>query len=142
MGEAWQDFNRTEAFKGLEAIRDINFSTDLPTYPLIQKLTVVNDTANASEVSSSIFTPITDYWASDAVYGSWFYVLLIILTVGAIYIKSQNLHRTSIAMLLMGLLATVPGTAGLIYIPVSALYTLYILTALAVCGVLYSAAGD
>lgn len=138
MGEAWQDYNKTEAFESLNKFREANVTIDLDNYSAIQQMTNVTDPENASQVATSIFTPINSFWASDALYGSWFYVILIIITVGCVYVKSQSLHRTSITMLFMGLLAVSPEVAGVLYIPASALYALYTLTGLGLMGVLYS----
>jgi hypothetical protein len=133
---SWADYNQTEAFKSLNSFSNMNYSFNVSNYPAITQMTNSSAADNATSAANSIFTPITYYWVGT--WGSWFYVLLIIFTVGTIYIKSQSVHRTSIALLFMSLLAVVPGTAGALYIPSVALYTLYILTGFALLGVLYS----
>lgn len=135
---AWTEYNRTAAFQSLNNIKNSSTSVNLSNYPAIQQMT--NSTAgdNTTTAINSIFTPISSFWASSSVYSSWFYVILIFFTIGVVYVKSQSLHRTCIAMLFMGLLAVAPNTAGVLYIPSSALYTLYVLTGLGLLGVLYS----
>ncbi|AKB79123.1 hypothetical protein MSHOH_2640 [Methanosarcina horonobensis HB-1 = JCM 15518] len=138
----WQDYNKSEAFKSINNMHgNYNYTFNLSDYPALSNMTnasVLDDPEPAGAVANSIFTPINSFWASPAVWGSWFYVLLIFLTVGTVYIKSQSLHRTSIIMLFMSLLAVVPGSTGAIYIPATALHTLYIFSAIALMGVLYS----
>lgn len=135
---AWTEYNRTEAFQSLNSFKESNISVNVSDYPAIQQMTNATAADNASTAAQSIFTPINSFWASSSVFGSWFYVLLIFFTVGVVYIKSQSLHRTSLAMLFMGLLAVAPNSAGVLYIPSTALYALYILTGLGLLGVFYS----
>lgn len=136
---SWNDYNRTEAFESINNMHDsYNYTFNTSNYSAISNMTnssVVDDPGAAAQ---SIFTPINSYWASSAVWGSWFYVFLIFFTVGTIYIKSQSIHRASIAMLFMSLLAVVPGSTGALYIPSIALHTLYIFSAVGLAGVLYS----
>lgn len=136
---AWTEYNRTAAYQSMNNLKNVNLSSNLSNYPAIQQMTNGTAADNASTAAQSIFTPISSFWASSSVYGSWFYVLLIFFTVGVVYTKSQSLHRASIAMLFMGLLAVAPNSAGVLYIPSTALYTLYIFTGLGLAGVLYSA---
>lgn len=136
--DAWQTYNHTAASQSLNALNNANLSINLSNYSSINKMTQVEDVNNATQVANSIFTPISDFWASNALWGSWFYVILIFFTIGTVYIKSQDLHRTCIAMLYMGLLAVAPASVGIIYIPSSALYALYIMTGAALAGVLYN----
>jgi hypothetical protein len=133
-----QDYDREAAFQSLNNIRNLNMSIDLTSYPAIQNMTNATALDNPNTAVQSLFTPINSFWASSSIWGSWFYVILIIFTVGIVYIKSQSLHRTSIAMLLLSLLAIAPNSSGNLYIPVSALHTLYIFTGIALAGVLYS----
>lgn len=133
------DYNKTEAFRSLNNMNEnLSWKFNESNYTAIQQMTNANAADSPATAAQSIFTPINSFWASSAVYGSWFYVLLIFLTVGTVYIKSQNLFRTCITMLFMGLIASAPGATGVIYIPSQALHTLYILTAVALVGVLYS----
>lgn len=143
----WSNYNRTEAFKSINNMHEsFNYSYNLSNYSSLSNMTnasVLDDPEPAGAVANSIFTPINSFWASPAVWGSWFYVFLIFFTVGTIYIKSQSLHRASIIMLFMSLLAVVPGSTGALYIPSTALHTLYIFSAVGLAGVLYSFwAGD
>lgn len=133
-----QDYDRAAAFQSLNNIRNFNMSIDLNSYPAIQNMTNSSALDNPQTAAETLFTPVNSYWASSAAWGSWFYVFLIIFTVGIVYIKSQSLHRTSIAMLLMSLLAIAPNSAGVLYIPAAALHTLYIFTGLSLAGVLYT----
>lgn len=135
---AWQDYNHTAAFQSMNNLRQADININISNYSSINQMTNASAADNATLAANSIFTPITSFWASSAVWGSWFYVLLIFFTVGVVYIKSQSLHRTSIAMLFMGLLAVAPNSAGALYIPSSALYTLYIFSGLGLAGVLYT----
>ncbi|AKB47393.1 hypothetical protein MSKOL_1616 [Methanosarcina sp. Kolksee] len=137
MADPWQTFNRTEAFESLHNLQQANVSVNLSNYSSIQKMTNASALDNTSTAASSIFTPITDFWAGPALWGSWFYVALIFFTIGMIYVKSQNLFRTCTAMLFMGLCAVAPESLGVIYIPSAALYTLYVLTGVGLAGVLY-----
>lgn len=133
------DYNKSEAFSSLNNMKEnLSWSFNETNYAAIQQMTNASAADDPTSTAQSIFTPINSFWASSAVYGSWFYVLLIFLTVGTVYVKSQNLFRTCITMLFMGLLASAPGAAGIIYIPSQALHTLYILTAIGLAGVLYS----
>lgn len=133
-----QDYDREAAFQSLNNIRNFNMSIDLNSYPAIQNMTNSSALDDPQTAAQTLFTPVNSYWASTAGWGSWFYVFLIIVTVGMVYIKSQSLHRTSIAMLLMSLLAVAPNSAGVLYIPAAALHTLYIFTGLSLAGVLYT----
>lgn len=133
------DYNKTEAFRSLNNMNEnLSWKFNESNYTAIQQMTNANAADSPATAAQSIFTPINSFWASSAVYGSWFYVLLIFLTVGTVYIKSQNLFRTCITMLFMGLIASAPGATGVIYIPSQALHTLYILTAVGLVGVLYT----
>lgn len=136
---SWNDYNRTEAFESINNMHDsYNYTFNTSNYSTISNMTnssVVDDPGAAAQ---SIFSPINSFWASSAVWGSWLYVFLIFFTVGTIYIKSQSIHRASIAMLFMSLLAVVPGSSGALYIPSTALHTLYIFSAIGLAGVLYS----
>lgn len=143
MGLPWQSYNQTEAYQSLNNMRNANISINLSNYPAIQNMTNSSALDEPGAAANAIFTPINSFWASPAVWGSWFYVILIFFTVGVIYIKSQSLHRTSIAMLLLSLVAVVPGSTGALYIPSTALHTLWIFSAIGLAGVLYSFwAGD
>lgn len=139
MEAPWQDYNKTEAMKSLNGMRE-NFTYEFNTsnYHALDNMTNATALDDPTAAANAIFTPINSFWASPAVWGSWFYVLLIFITVGTIYIKSQNLARTSIVCLFLGLLASAPGATGIIYIPLPALHTLYIVTGLGLAGVLYS----
>lgn len=138
-----ESYNQTAAFQSLNNIRSANFSFNLSNYPAIQNMTNASALDDPTTAANAIFTPINSFWASPALWGSWFYVMLIFFSVGVIYIKSQSLHRTSIAMLLLSLLAVVPGSTGALYIPSTALHTLYIFSSVGLAGVLYSFwAGD
>ena len=99
MGLPWQSYNHTEAYQSLNNMRNANLSINLSNYPAIQNMTNSSALDEPGAAANAIFTPINSFWASPAVWGSWFYVILIFFTVGVIYIKSQSLHRTSIAML-------------------------------------------
>lgn len=138
MAEPWQTYNREAAFQSLNKIREANISVNLDNYSTLQNMSFNGTVNSTNETAKAIFTPITDFWASPAVWGSWFYVVLIFFTVGMVYVKSQNIFRTSIVMLLMSLLAVVPSQIGAYYIPSTALHTLYILTGLSVAGILYT----
>lgn len=117
-------------------IKNFNMTIDLTSYPAIQNMTNSTALETPQTAANAIFTPVNSFWASGAVWGSWFYVILIIFTVGIVYVKSQSLHRTSIVMLFMSLLAV--GSSGVLYIPATALHTLYVFTGIAVAGTLYS----
>lgn len=143
MGLPWQDYNQTAAFQSLNNMRSADVSINLSNYTAIQNMTNASALDEPGAAANAIFTPINSFWASPSLWGPWFYVMLIFFSVGVIYIKSQSLHRTSIAMLLMSLLAVVPGSTGALYIPSTALHTLYIFSAVGLAGVLYSFwAGD
>lgn len=135
---AWTEYNRETAFQSMNNLRESNLSVNVSNYSAIQQMTNGSAADNATTAAISIFTPINSFWASNAVFGSWFYVLLIFFTIGTVYIKSQSLHRTCLVMLFMGLLAVAPNSAGVLYIPSTALYTLYIFSGLGLLGVLYS----
>lgn len=139
----WEGMNHTAAFQSLNNLKSANISINLSNYTAIQNMTNASALDEPGAAANAIFTPINSFWASASIWGSWFYVLVIFFTVGTIYIKSQSLHRTSIAMLLLSLLAVVPGSTGALYIPSTALHTLYIFSAVGLAGVLYSFwAGD
>lgn len=133
------DYNRTEAFKSVNGMREnFNYTFNLSNDSTLSNMTNVTALEQPDTAAGVLFTPISEFWASSAVWGSYFYVGLIIFTVGSIYAKSQNLFRTSISMLLMSLIVAVPGASGAFYVPSVALHTLYIFTGLAIAGVLYS----
>ncbi|MDI9395806.1 MAG: hypothetical protein QM426_10530 [Euryarchaeota archaeon] len=133
------DYNRTEAFKSINNVRDnFNYSFNLTEDPVLGNLTNATALEQPDTAAKTLFIPISEFWARPDVWGSYFYVGLIIFTVGSIYAKSQNLFRTSIAMLIMSLIVAVPGTTGAFYIPSVALHTLYVFTGISIAGVLYS----
>ncbi|MCQ1534844.1 hypothetical protein FTO70_03885 [Methanosarcina sp. KYL-1] len=135
----WNDYNRTEAFQSLDNLREnFSYQYNISDYPAIQNMTNASAADDPAAAANSILTPVNSFWASPSLYGSWFYVVLIIITVGIIYVKSQSLHRTCIAMLFMSLLAVAPEAVGVIYIPYQALYMLYVFTAVSLTGVLYT----
>lgn len=131
------DYDKEAAFSSLHKMTNLNYTFDINNYPAIVQMSNVSSD-NTTQIVNSVFTPINSFWASSAVLGSWFYVFLIIVTVGITYVKSQNVFRTSIVMLLMSLLASAPGGSGLLYIPSSALYVLYLFSGFGLLGVLYS----
>lgn len=131
--------NQSEAFKSMNNLKEnFNYSFNVSDYPALTNMTNSSALETPATAAQSLFTPINSYWASPSLWGPWFYVALIVFTVGTIYAKSQNIFRTSIAMLFMSLIAAVPGATGAIYIPSTALYTLYIFTGIALTGALYS----
>lgn len=133
------DYNKTEAFESVNNMNEnFNYSFNMSNNTAISNMTNVTALEQPDTAAGALFTPINSFWASPEVWGSYFYVGLIIFTVGSIYTKSQNLFRASISMLLMSLIVAVPGAAGAFYIPAVALHTLYIFTGLALAGVLYS----
>ncbi len=135
----WQDYNRSAAFESLNNMhKSFNYTFNTSDYPAISNMTNSSVVDDPGAVANSIFTPINSFWASPAVWGPWFYVLLIFFTVGTIYVKSQSIHRASMIMLFLSLIAAVPGSSGAIYIPSTALHTLYIFSAVGLAGVLYS----
>ena len=136
----WTDYNKTDAMSSINGFKNnFSWSFNESNYTAIQQMTNASAADDPAAAAAAIGTPFNSFWASAALFGSWFYVLLIVITVGTVYIKSQNLNRTCITMLLMGLIASAPGSTGVIYIPSAALHTLYIFTALGLVGVLYSA---
>jgi len=135
----WQDYNKSAAFESLNNMHaSFNYTFNTSDYPAISNMTNASVVDDPGAVANSIFTPINSFWASPAVWGSWFYVFLIFFTVGTVYIKSQSIHRASIIMLFLSLIAVVPGSTGALYIPSAALHTLYIFSAVGLAGVLYS----
>jgi uncharacterized membrane protein len=135
----WQDYNKSEAFESLNNMHEsFNYTFNTSDYPAISNMTNSSVVDDPGAVANGIFTPINSFWASPAVWGSWFYVFLIFFTVGTVYIKSQSIHRASIIMLFLSLIAVVPGSTGALYIPSAALHTLYIFSAVSLAGVLYS----
>ena len=135
----WQDYNQSAAFESLNNMHEsFNYTFNTSDYPAISNMTNSSVVDDPGAVANSIFTPINSFWASPAVWGSWFYVFLIFFTVGTVYIKSQSIHRASIIMLFLSLIAVVPGSTGALYIPSTALHTLYIFSAVGLAGVLYS----
>lgn len=135
----WESYNKTAAYSSLNNMKSVNTSIDLNNYPAITNLTNSSALNTPDTAVQTLFTPINSFWASNALWGSWFYVLLIFFTIGTVYIKSQSLHRTCIVMLFMGLLAAAPGASGVLYIPSAALHLIYVLTGIALAGIIYTA---
>lgn len=138
MGLGWESYNKTAAHSSLNNLQNFNMSIDLNKYPAIHNLTNASALNTPDTAVQTLFTPINSFWAAPNLWGSWFYVLLIFFTVGTVYIKSQSLHRTCIVMLFMSLLAAAPGASGALYIPASALHLLYVLSGVALAGILYA----
>ena len=109
-------------------VPNYNFSdvgVNLSNYPAIQNLT------NLSSVEK-FFTPV--YWWTN-VLGNWFYALLLFVTVGMVYVKTNSVFSTSLVMLLMSatMIVLLPYEAGLI---------VYLALVLSLAGVLYSLIGE
>lgn len=123
---------------------NFTWSFDMDNYSSIQNMTNIqmNPAGNETITENSIkafFTPISDYWVASSVMGAWFYVLIMLFTVGVVYGKTKRLEPTAITMLILSMIAAVPATTGDWVLPIEVLGIVYTCTALSVAGVLYSA---
>ena len=76
----------------------------------------------------AFFSPIKEVWLSAM--GNWFYTLLLFMTVGVVYIKTQSIFPTSLVLLILSavMIVAMPAEVG---------YIMYLALVLAIFGVLY-----
>ena len=138
------NYSREDAFRSMDNFHEnFSWSYDMDNYSSIQNMTNIqmNPTGNETITENSIksfFTPISDYWVAGSVMGAWFYVIIMLFTVGVVYGKTKRLEPTAITMLILSMIAAVPATTGDWVLPVEVLGIVYTCTALSVAGVLYS----
>ena len=129
--------NWTKAFAGANNMSNFNYTFNVTDYPIMNGMISYNESKTEAEnLITMIFSPISQYWASAAVFGYWFYVVLIVGTVLILYGKTKSLEVASLTMLMLSLLVAVPGATGVIIVPDTVLNIMYIFAALAFCGVL------
>lgn len=129
------DFNTSNATKSIDNLQQMNLTyNDISAYPGFDKLLSVDEN-NTTAMIDAMFIPVNSYWATDNALGSWFYVVIIIFTVGITYIKTKTMETTSLVLLILSLMVAVPATAGTFIVPSAVLYLMYMCVVLGLVGI-------